>query len=309
MPTSATTWTVIAGAVALLALRTRGTAHLSHPQRLHRSERVRLKMARLRAQTVAEVLRRELYAGADPYTLAVRTGARCDFSYQMSQLKPTLVRKVLTYMRTPPALWLEVGTYLGTSALVVAAVAQELGLCTSVVCIDTWCGDANMWMWHKAKPMGDLLKMDRATGDLGIYRSFLANVIATGHTDRILPLRVSSIVGFRLLRRLVADKRLRHRPGVIYLDSAHEEGETHLEVAKAWEALETDGVLFGDDWCWKAVRDDVSAFVTALQLPPLPPCTLRHFGDSESVEQVLPGLLLVGAAAESRQWLVIKAAA
>jgi len=67
--------------------------------------------------------------------------------------------------------------------------------------------------------------------------------------------------------RLVARQHLPVAPQVIYLDSAHEKGETLLELHTAFRALSPGGVLFGDDTAWPAVRHDVLAFVSCLKPP------------------------------------------
>ena len=50
---------------------------------------------------------------------------------------------------------------------------------------------------------------------------------------------------------------------MIYLDSAHEQGETLIELALYWNILQPGGILFGDDWSWMTVRCDVKKFVYA----------------------------------------------
>lgn len=46
----------------------------------------------------------------------------------------------------------------------------------------------------------------------------------------------------------------------IYLDSAHIEKETHMELETAWDIVAPGGVLFGDDCNWDAVLNDVLKF-------------------------------------------------
>ena len=72
----------------------------------------------------------------------------------------------------------------------------------------------------------------------------------------------TSIVGFKVIFELVEQKRLSKLPDVIYLDSAHEMDETFIELIVAWKTLKPGGVLFGDDWNWKAVEHDVSRFAS-----------------------------------------------
>ena len=50
-------------------------------------------------------------------------------------------------------------------------------------------------------------------------------------------------------------------PSVVYLDSAHEAGETYLELEYAWRLLPRGGVLLGDDWGYfPGVTKDVRKF-------------------------------------------------
>jgi hypothetical protein len=76
----------------------------------------------------------------------------------------------------------------------------------------------------------------------------------------VLPLNTSSIVGLKLLQRLYKQKRISSLPEVVYLDSAHEPGETLMELKSAWRLMEGKGILCGDDWGWEDVRNDVIRF-------------------------------------------------
>jgi hypothetical protein len=99
-----------------------------------------------------------------------------------------------------------------------------------------------------------------------VYYQFLANVIAQNLTDIILPVSMSSIIGARFLQTF------QFHPQLIYLDSAHEQGETLIELALYWNILQSGGVLFGDDWNWIAVRCDVKKFMYMKNL------TIEHIG-------------------------------
>ena len=54
---------------------------------------------------------------------------------------------------------------------------------------------------------------------------------------------------------------LGYRIDVVYVDSAHEIGETLIELFMYWQLLRPGGVLTGDDWLeFPAVKHDVSLF-------------------------------------------------
>ena len=107
----------------------------------------------------------------------------------------------------------------------------------------------------------------------------------------------------RLLARLHREGRISGMPEVIYLDSAHEAGETLLELQLAWSILAPGGVLFGDDWKWHAVRNDVLRFHDGGKLSenePLKQQCREHFANPE----LDGGVLIV-----RKHWLLFKPAA
>ena len=56
-------------------------------------------------------------------------------------------------------------------------------------------------------------------------------------------------------------------PQVVYLDSAHEGGETYLELRIAWCMLPPEGgVIMGDDYSkyWPGLVEDIAKFATYL---------------------------------------------
>lgn len=186
-----------------------------------------------------------------------------DDGYPNTNIQPDLIEAVLASLA--PAFWLEVGTMIGGSAIAVAATVKRLDLETAICCVDPFTGDVNMWDWEKdKKSAGQWSYLKLEAGRPTIYERFLANVRLQGHEDIIAPLPATSIVGMRLIERLVAQGRLSQLPDVIYHDAAHEPGETLLELQTAWSILRPGGILFGDDWTWPSVRGDVQAFARTI---------------------------------------------
>ena len=123
-------------------------------------------------------------------------------------------------------------------------------------------------------------------------------MVAAGHSDIVLPIITTSTVGIKLLKCLFAEGRVTQRPTVIYLDSAHEAGETLLELKASWDLLEPGGVLFGDDWSWEAVRNDVTNFASSVELnQELSNRLIEQHGSLTSLD----GILL-----DEGQWLLVK---
>jgi predicted O-methyltransferase YrrM len=148
----------------------------------------------------------------------------------------------------PPRFIVEVGSFIGASARVLAEYVKDSD--GQVLCVDTWCGDINMWLMRVFDKY--MLKQD---GDPKLYDRFMHNMIDWGITNYVTPLRVSSVVGARMLKVLNFDI------DVIYLDSAHEAGETFLELSLYYDVLNNNGVIFGDDFDnFPAVCNDVKEF-------------------------------------------------
>lgn len=111
-----------------------------------------------------------------------------------------------------------------------------------------------------------------------VYYQFLGNIIATNLTKIVLPVSMSSIIGARFLQTY------RFRPQLIYLDAAHEQGETLIELALYWHILRPGGVLFGDDYSWLSVRCDLKKFTYMHNL------TIEHIASTWLLKKPLVSL-------------------
>lgn len=254
--------------------------------------------------TVVDELTAELYGDVSPYR-ALETGTilkHVDMGYPHSNLKPDIVEGVLRYTGDP-RFWLEVGSFIGNSAITTAKVAKAN---TSVICMDPFTGDNNMWDWNRGRkgPGGFNFEEMDADGTTRIYDTFLSNIQQAGFQAKVLPVRVTSMAGMRLLKRLHSEGRLRELPRVIYLDSAHEKDETLMELQTAYDLLPDGGVLFGDDWGWQAVRDDVLRFAAEKKLSPLSNHFTEHFGKAALTPAGDGGA--AGVALIEGQWLIPK---
>jgi predicted O-methyltransferase YrrM len=90
---------------------------------------------------------------------------------------------------------------------------------------------------------------------------FIRRIVAHELDDTVILVRVSSVVAARML------KVLKYQIDFVYLDSAHEAGETFLEMNLYYDLLRPGGVLLGDDFSWfPAVKYDVRKFLEFKQL-------------------------------------------
>lgn len=208
--------------------------------------------------SVYEILLEQLLCNQSPY-IYKQKNVIVDKGYPHTNIKEDFILAILNTIR--PKFWLEIGSMIGGSAIKVGNIIKDKKLPTEIVCIDPFTGDVNMWDWERELNLKNQWKfLNIHNGQPTIYERFLDNVKFSNKDDIILPLRMTSIVGMKLLARLYIQGRLNILPQVIYLDSAHEPQETFLELGVAWSILESKGILCGDDWEWDSVRNDVEKF-------------------------------------------------
>ena len=158
------------------------------------------------------------------------------------------IRMLVEMLGYVPRFGVEVGSFLGASATLLGNVMKESG--SVLLCVDTWCGDINMWL------MDDFVGfMNKPHGNPQLFDKFMLNMINNKLTNTVIPLRVSSIVAARMLRVL------KYEIDFVYVDAAHEAGETFMELMLYHDLLKKGGVLFGDDYHYfPAVKYDVDLF-------------------------------------------------
>lgn len=173
-------------------------------------------------------------------------------------VRPATIDFLRSKLTRPVQLMVEVGSFVGSSAAMFGKhllqnVTEPHGL---LLCIDTWDGDINMWLLESF-----VGKMGLQHGAPVLYERFLSRMVAEGLQDKVIPLRTSSTVGARLLAAL------RYQVDIVYLDSAHEVGETFFELNLFWDILPANGVLCGDDYhAFPAVKHDLDLFISAKKL-------------------------------------------
>jgi hypothetical protein len=181
---------------------------------------------------------------------------KIDLSYPYTSLTQPLFAKVLKEIKIPVTFLIEVGSFSGKSTINIArALLNSKSKPTFVLlCIDTWLGGFEHWLDDQQRQL-----MAIQYGRPTVYEQFIANIVANNLTNYIIPYSTTSIMGARFL----LEKKL--FPQIIFLDSAHLQGETYVELELYWLLIQDGGILIGDDWSWKAVRCDVIRFIEHVQ--------------------------------------------
>ena len=115
---------------------------------------------------------------------------------------------ILSKLDKQPLFGIEVGSFIGSSSLLLGNMMKKNN--GVLLCIDTWCGDINMWLMPRFQEY-----MNKNDGNPKLYDLFMVNIMNNNLKENVIPLRVSSIVGARML------KVLNYEIDFVYLDSFH----------------------------------------------------------------------------------------
>lgn len=153
-----------------------------------------------------------------------------------------------------PEYILEIGTWLGRSAINMAKCIKENNLNTKIVCVDTWLGSLEMIGDRFPANRGQLVK----NGICKAYEYFLANVKKHGVEDIIIPFPQTS---FNALRYLMVNNVFFD---LIYVDGSNYFEDIKSDIDLSWNLLRPGGIVFGDDYRnfhWPHIQMAVNQFV------------------------------------------------
>lgn len=140
--------------------------------------------------------------------------------------------------RLKPQRILEVGTWLGASALHMAELARQANPQAQVLCVDTWLGShRDLWMNPEYRK-----ELNLKHGFPQQYFQFLANVVHSGLQEHIFPLPMTSYCATDILEKAGMDFDL------IYIDAHHDEEEVIADIRRCYDLLRVGGTMFGDDY-------------------------------------------------------------
>jgi hypothetical protein len=147
---------------------------------------------------------------------------------------------------------LEIGTWLGASAIFMARNSQA-----HLVCLDTWLGAQEMWENQADPERYGALRIEH--GYPTIYRDFMSNVIREGFQDRITPMPLPSSIGLKLL------ESWKFRPDLIYVDGSHSFEDCREDVKLSM--VLGPRIICGDDFhSWPEVGRAVSSWLPDVQV-------------------------------------------
>ena len=153
-----------------------------------------------------------------------------------------------------PALFIEVGTWLGASAINIAKLLNEMNSDCPVLCVDTWLGSEEFY--HDIENSDEYTQLNHQHGFPTLYFQFLANVILTGCQERILPIPQTSDIAARVF------EYFKLSPDLVYLDGSHHQNDVWRDLQSYYSLLKPGGIIFGDDYDehWPGLIQSVNEF-------------------------------------------------
>ncbi|CAI0453837.1 unnamed protein product [Linum tenue] len=185
---------------------------------------------------IRETLLTRVYGGASPFDNFppphVANSLR-DRKLKGWGSKGAVFRHLIEEVR--PKIIIEVGTFLGASAVHMATLTRQLGLDdTLILCIDDFRG------WPGFREQFQFI--NHINGDVMLLYQFMQNVVYSNVTDSVLPLPFST--GSTLSRLcqwgVTAD--------LIEIDAGHEFNSAWSDINRAFRLLRPGGVMFGHDY-------------------------------------------------------------
>jgi len=133
-----------------------------------------------------------------------------------------------------PKVIIEVGTFLGASAIHMAELTRRFGLDTQILCLDDFRG------WPGFRDKVNYTPM--LNGDVLLLPQFLQNVIYFNATASILPVPFSTGSGLEKLCEWGVLAEL------IEVDAGHDFHSAWADINRAHKLLRPGGVMFGHDY-------------------------------------------------------------
>jgi predicted O-methyltransferase YrrM len=151
-----------------------------------------------------------------------------------------------------PKLIIELGSYLGWSAITMAKICKENNINCKILCIDTWLGSVEHWRKDKCNTLHKYNFFKDGTSTM--FDEFCRNVISHELQDYIISLPNTTDMMYKYL--------IHHniKSDLIYVDASHEYDSVLNDLTSYFNLLNEDGYIFGDDVCWLDVNNAAIQF-------------------------------------------------
>uniref|UniRef100_A0A915C7C4 Class I SAM-dependent methyltransferase n=1 Tax=Parascaris univalens TaxID=6257 RepID=A0A915C7C4_PARUN len=139
---------------------------------------------------------------------------------------------------------IEVGAYKGNFTNDMAISCRDFKLRCIIIAIDIW--QYVDWMRGYGDP--------EESSDQIFFEQYLSNIVYFNNSDVVTPYRVTSRDAY------VAFKCAGVKADLIYIDADHSFQSVYDDMKMFYDLLDDNGIMFGDDFWFPAVKKAVDAF-------------------------------------------------
>lgn len=167
-------------------------------------------------------------------------------------VNPVLYEMLINQQK--PKLIIELGSWIGASAISMAKIIKNLGLDTKIICIDTWLGSLDFIGLHDVDRERSLMS---TYGYPDVYRQFLSNILYEKVSDIIIPFPNT----FEHACGWLTSKNIKTE--LIYSDGHNAMDSVYNDLTYAWPLLSNNAVVFGDDLqniSWPGIKMGLNKF-------------------------------------------------
>ena len=197
--------------------------------------------------------------------------------------RPALVDAIVKHTR--PLCVVELGVFQGGNSVLIAEALTRNGMGPDsfVMSVDTWLLDLSFM--YTSIGDGYLKQAVRVGGGSQMYLQFLANVLRSGQSARVVPIQSTTTNAARALISHGFDV------DAVYVDASHDSVDVFIDCENWWPLVRCGGVMWGDDLNLQTVKDAVDAFTSkhGLEYHPAMPGQEHHPGDHRDAWVIVKG--------------------
>lgn len=189
----------------------------------------------------------------NPYERYKGTSFKSDVLSWPRDFDETVFKSIIH--RVKPNIIIELGSFLGYSALKMMDECISLNLSTKCICVDTWLGGSDHLINYSRGTDSTFFKYHNLkNGISGVFDQFCINVVNKSYDKNIIPLPNTTDNAFVYLNTFNIKSDL------IYVDASHTEEQTYKDIKNYYSLLNSEGVMFGHDINWEGVKNAVEQF-------------------------------------------------
>lgn len=159
-------------------------------------------------------------------------------------------------LETRPSIIIELGSYLGWSAITMAKICRDNNIDCKILCVDTWLGSIEHWRKDLCNSLHEYNYFEN--GLSGMFDNFCKNVVSHEVQDYIIPLPNTTQNMFSILKHYEVTANM------IYVDASHEYDNVLEDLTMYYTLLNDNGYIFGDDVCWENVNKAAIDFTNTI---------------------------------------------